>query len=355
MYRLRMKAGSIFALAIVALLAVPPASAAELNGWAYRAVRTTKAFPVVTAAAERGDARAQGQLGFMYATGRGVAQNYTLASYWYRRSAEQGNAAAQHLLGLMYDKGFGVPPDYVLAHMWLNLAAARTKGDVHEDNIRLRDAVAGKMSLGQLADAQYLDHAPIRLARFALEGCAEQAELALDRIVLHALGDRAVHRGVEPAHAVEQRERAVDQVAQPLGEKHHRVVGGAVTERELDLGLFLVGLGERHLAFLHGAVQQQPGSELHQPGREAHALGRVGERGGAFELLGVLPAVAVEIARGLLDQRHAFLEQAGEGLRTRELLTERNRSSASSRILGHDATPHTHAVLVDYRAAACRV
>lgn len=151
-----MKAGSVFALAIMALLAAPPAGAAELNGWAYRAVRTTKAFPVVTAAAERGDARAQGQLGFMYATGRGVAQNYTLASYWYRRSAEQGNAAAQHLLGLMYDKGFGVPPDYVLAHMWLNLAAARTRGDVHEDNIRLRDAVAGKMSLGQLADAQYL-------------------------------------------------------------------------------------------------------------------------------------------------------------------------------------------------------
>jgi hypothetical protein len=40
--------------------------------------------------------------------------------------------------------------------MWLNLAAARTRGDVHEDNIRLRDAVAGKLSLGQLADAQYL-------------------------------------------------------------------------------------------------------------------------------------------------------------------------------------------------------
>lgn len=156
MYRLHMKARLVFALAFVALLAGAPAGAAELTGWAIRAVRTTKPAPVVTAAAERGDARAQSQLGFMYATGRSVPQNYTLAAYWYRRGAEQGNAAAQHLLGLMYDKGFGVPPDYVLAHMWLNLAAARTRGDVHEDNIRLRDAVAGKMSLGQLADAQYL-------------------------------------------------------------------------------------------------------------------------------------------------------------------------------------------------------
>lgn len=151
-----MNAGSRFALAVVALLACAPADAAELNGWALRAVRTTKSLPVVTASAERGNAHAQAQLGFMYATGRNIPQNDTLAAYWYRRSAEQGNAAAQHLLGLMYDKGFGVPSDYILAHMWLNLAAARTKGDVHEDNIRLRDAVAGKMSRGQLADAQYL-------------------------------------------------------------------------------------------------------------------------------------------------------------------------------------------------------
>lgn len=151
-----MKTGSRFALVIAVLLACAPASAAELNGWAYRAVRTTKAVPVVTAEAERGNAHAQAQLGFMYATGRSIPQNSTLAAYWYRRSAEQGNPAAQHLLGLVYDKGFGVPPDYVLAHMWLNLAAARTRGDVHEDNIRLRDAVAGKMSRGQLADAQQL-------------------------------------------------------------------------------------------------------------------------------------------------------------------------------------------------------
>ena len=150
-----MKLRCLFATAIL-LAALAPAQSASLGARAYRSSDYPRAAWRVVPAAERGDARAQGQLGFMYATGRGVAQNHTLASYWYRRSAEQGNAAAQHLLGLMYDKGFGVPPDYVLAHMWLNLAAARTRGDVHEDNIRLRDAVAGKMSLGQLADAQYL-------------------------------------------------------------------------------------------------------------------------------------------------------------------------------------------------------
>ena len=71
----------------------------------------------------------------------------------------QGNPVAQHLLGLIYDKGMGVPTDHVAAHIWLNLAAARTKGNEHEDNVRLRDAVASKMSLGQLSDAQYLARA----------------------------------------------------------------------------------------------------------------------------------------------------------------------------------------------------
>lgn len=144
------------ALTALALLSGAPASAADSSVWAYRAVKTARPLPLTVAAAERGDARAQAQLGFMYATGRNVPQNYALACFWYRRAAEQGHPAAQHLLGLMYDKGFGVPADHVLAHMWLNLAAARTRGDVHEDNIRLRDAVAGKLSLGQLADAQQL-------------------------------------------------------------------------------------------------------------------------------------------------------------------------------------------------------
>ena len=133
-----------------------PAAAAEMTDWAVRAVAYRGPLPPLVTSAERGNAGAQAKLGFIYATGRGVAQNYALAAYWYRRGAEQGNPAAQHLLGLMYDKGFGVRTDPILAHMWLNLAAARTRGEVHEYNVRLRDAVAGKLSLGQLADAQQL-------------------------------------------------------------------------------------------------------------------------------------------------------------------------------------------------------
>src|SRR4029079_1311257 len=73
---------------------------------------------------------------------------------------------------------------------------------------------------------------------------------------------------------------------------------------------------------------------LHQPGGQAHALGRVGERRGPIELLGLLPPRAVEITRGFLDQRHAFLEQVGKSLRTRELLAEQDRSRAPRTVSG---------------------
>jgi TPR repeat protein len=143
----------------LALAVLGPAQAAPVGEWSYRSGDYPRAVKSIGPAAERGDARAQAYLGFMYQYGRGVPQNYGLAIYWYRRGAEQGNAVAQHLLGLMYDKGMGVATDHVAAYIWLNLAAARSKGPEHEDNVRLRDAVASKMSLGQLADAQYFARA----------------------------------------------------------------------------------------------------------------------------------------------------------------------------------------------------
>jgi len=147
---------AVCVFAALVFVASAPAAAAQGGEWSYRTGDFPAAARRIGPAAERGNARAQAYLGFMYQYGRGVPQNHVLAVYWYRRGAEQGNAVAQHLLGLMYDKGQGVLTDHVLAHMWLSLAAARTKGAEHEDNIRLRDAVASKLSKGQLADAQFL-------------------------------------------------------------------------------------------------------------------------------------------------------------------------------------------------------
>ena len=59
------------------------------------AVRLTVASELVDllkAKAEQGEAEAQFNLGYMYATGEGVPQNDTEAVRWYRMAAEQGDA-----------------------------------------------------------------------------------------------------------------------------------------------------------------------------------------------------------------------------------------------------------------------
>jgi TPR repeat protein len=106
--------------------------------------------------AARGNARAQAYLGFMYANGYGVPQNFIEAANWLRLASEQGYAGAQYLLGLMYDKGQGVPQDYVQAYKWLDLAVARATGRERYDWVRIRDAVASKLSLAQRTEAQAL-------------------------------------------------------------------------------------------------------------------------------------------------------------------------------------------------------
>ena len=64
--------------------------------------------------AEAGDAEMQNTLGFMYAKGFDIPQDYTEAVRWYRKAAEQGNALGQSNLGVMYRDGQGVAS----AHPW---------------------------------------------------------------------------------------------------------------------------------------------------------------------------------------------------------------------------------------------
>jgi TPR repeat protein len=101
-------------------------------------------------------ARADAALGFKYEHGLGVPQNYVAAVDLYARAAEQGDTTGQYLLGLMYDKGHGVWPDTVLAHKWLILAAAHAPKRYHEYYLRLRDAVASKMTPSQISESQWL-------------------------------------------------------------------------------------------------------------------------------------------------------------------------------------------------------
>ncbi|MGI9443223.1 MAG: tetratricopeptide repeat protein [Rubripirellula sp.] len=84
-------------------------------------------FVALKQAAERGIARAQYKLGYVYCYGQGVSQDYVEAVKWYRRAAGQGYAEAQCELGLVYTNGEGVPRDYVEALKWYRLAAEQGK------------------------------------------------------------------------------------------------------------------------------------------------------------------------------------------------------------------------------------
>lgn len=145
------------AVALFAILTGGMANADPLSAGsaAYARGDYRNAARIVIPLAERGHARAQALAGFMYATGQGVPQAFDISSHWYRLAAEQGDPTAQYFLGLAYDKGQGLPQDEVAAYKWLNIATARAPKAMREKFARQRDAVASKMSRGQIAAGQW--------------------------------------------------------------------------------------------------------------------------------------------------------------------------------------------------------
>jgi TPR repeat protein len=143
---------------VLALVSATPAAAGPLQTGiaAYNAHNYPVAAKLLLPLAEQGYARAQTYVGFMYATGRGVPQDYIAAARWYRHAGEQGVGVAQFMLGLMYDKGQGVPQDFVQAYMWLNLATAQATPHERDYWRRIRDAVASKLSLVERTAGQRL-------------------------------------------------------------------------------------------------------------------------------------------------------------------------------------------------------
>jgi uncharacterized protein len=112
---------------ILALCLAGPAAAAELDEAVAAARRGEYATALrnLSALAEKGDARAQFDIGFMHAYGWGVPRNPAEATTWYRKAADQGLPVAQHFLGLAYVNGEGVQVDEAEAARWFARAAAQ--------------------------------------------------------------------------------------------------------------------------------------------------------------------------------------------------------------------------------------
>jgi uncharacterized protein len=146
-------------MALVAgLAAIPPARAASLRDGqaAFSRGDYVRAARLLAPIARRGNPRAMTMMGYMYDNGFGVPQSWDAAVEFYGGAAEAGDPTAQHLLGLMYDKGHGVDRDTVLAYKWLSLAAGAAPFREREPYLRIRDAVASKMSPNQIVEGQRL-------------------------------------------------------------------------------------------------------------------------------------------------------------------------------------------------------
>lgn len=147
-----------FGLAVLASLATSAAPARDdalaRGERAYRHRDYVDAAKYLLPLAERGSIQAQTYVGFMYANGLGLPQNYELAVRWLRDAADRGAPTAEFLLGDLYDRGLGVKRDFVQAEIWLTLAAAQAEPGQRDYWAGMRDSVASKLSLDELADAQ---------------------------------------------------------------------------------------------------------------------------------------------------------------------------------------------------------
>ena len=103
-------------------------------------------------AAQQGYPVAQNTVGVVYLQGQGVTQDYAAALKWFKLAAEQKNADAQNNLGIMYDNGFSVNQDFTRAFMWLDIAASQ--GQLNA--VANRSKVENKMTPANISKAQEL-------------------------------------------------------------------------------------------------------------------------------------------------------------------------------------------------------
>ena len=89
----------------------------------YKAKDYSSAAKIFLKLAEKGDAKAQLQIGYQYEHAEGVKANPQEAVKWFRKAADKGNAAAQSNLGGMYEDGNGVKEDWGEAAKWYRKSA----------------------------------------------------------------------------------------------------------------------------------------------------------------------------------------------------------------------------------------
>ncbi|MGA8742666.1 MAG: tetratricopeptide repeat protein [Terracidiphilus sp.] len=173
----------------------------ELGGMYYHGEGVpqdyAKALDWSRKAAEQGYPAAYSAIGSHYEFGQGVAQDYAEAVRWYRKGADKGFAASEDELGRMYYRGHGVTQDYAGAFLWCQKAA--DQGDADGEN---RIAYMYHKGQGVKQD----DAAAIRWYRKAADQGQAEGESSLGFMYYYGYGVRA-----DRAEAYRWFRRATDQ------------------------------------------------------------------------------------------------------------------------------------------------
>ncbi|WP_207261539.1 tetratricopeptide repeat protein [Desulfovibrio sp. Huiquan2017] len=88
----------------------------------YEEIDYTVAFNMLMGEAQKGDPRAQTQIGFMYQVGAGVPKSIDTALGWYKKAAAQNYTQAQHRISVMYGP-YADTPNLEKAIKWCRMAA----------------------------------------------------------------------------------------------------------------------------------------------------------------------------------------------------------------------------------------
>jgi TPR repeat protein len=99
--------------------------------------RQAEAIPFYCQLAEYGDIGAMNEVGYAYATGKGLDKDPVQAANWFRKAAEQGNSYAQGWLGIMYQRGEGVEKNEAEAAKWYLKAAEKGNARAQFDLARM--------------------------------------------------------------------------------------------------------------------------------------------------------------------------------------------------------------------------
>ena len=92
---------------------------------AYDQKNYDQAFQQFTVLAKQGHAKAQYNLGLLYAQGIGTSKNLRQALYWYKQAAQQKHINAMYNIGYLYQHSKKPVQDYKAAMQWYLKAAQR--------------------------------------------------------------------------------------------------------------------------------------------------------------------------------------------------------------------------------------